>query len=380
MAGSEMSAIIGETTDRVTQITFEVGGFERIPDLIGGRNYCVVTYGEPYFLSLIDRLAEKSGPPLIVINDVAPNPDFILLDKQASRFRALRAQPDVFVALGGGSVIDTAKVLASAKGDFARVQRFLVPKTGEEELSATPIIAVPTTAGTGSEVTCWATVWDNRSKKKYSLNRPALYPEHAVVDAGLMLGKSRELTISTGLDALSHALESIWNVNASAASAKYAVAAATEILQALPALVEDLGSIDLRARMAGASLMSGMAFSQTKTAIAHSISYPISLHHNVVHGIACSFTLPIVLKSMANADGLCGTSLRQIFGDDLATAPYQMIAFLAKLGVSFRPEDHGVGNAEWAVFVNDAFDGERGLNFIGTKENFYKAGQQLGVG
>jgi len=155
--------------------------------------------------------------------------------------------------------------------------------------------------------------------------------------------------------------------------------AATEILQALPALAEDLGSIGLRARMAGASLMSGMAFSQTKTAIAHSISYPISLHHNVVHGIACSFTLPIVLKSMANDDGLCGASLRQIFGDDLATAPNQMIEFLAKLGVSIHPEDHGVSRAEWAVFVNDAFDGERGLNFIGSKDNFHQAAQLLGV-
>lgn len=379
MAFSDVFAMIGEEQDKVTQITFGVGAFEQIADLISDRKYCVVTYGEPYFLSLVDRLADLSTPPLMIIDDVVPNPDFALLGKQASRFQALPTQPEVFVAIGGGSVIDTAKVMASANGDFARVQRFLESKTGEGNLTATPIIAVPTTAGTGSEVTCWATVWDNNSKRKYSLNRPELYPKHAVVDAELMLGKSRDLTISTGLDALSHALESIWNINASEASAKCAILAASEILEVLPALVDDLGSIDLRERMAGASLLSGMAFSQTKTAIAHSISYPISLHYNVVHGIACSFTLPIVLKSMANDNGLCGASLKQIFGDDMTMAPRKMIEFLAGLGVSNHPSDHGVDRTDWVSFVNDAFEGERGLNFTGTKDNFNLAARQLSV-
>ena len=138
--------------------------------------------------------------------------------------------PKVIVALGGGSVIDTAKVLAAARGGFAPVLRYLQTGAGAEALSATPIIAVPTTAGTGSEVTCWATVWDTQSGKKYSLSRPNLYPKHAVVDPALMVGKPRQLTISTGLDALSHALESLWNVNVNPISAQHAVVAAREIL------------------------------------------------------------------------------------------------------------------------------------------------------
>ena len=113
-----------------------------------------------------------------------------------------------------------------------------------------------------------------------------------------MLGKSRELTISTGLDTLSHALESIWNVNANPVSANHAVLAARDVMDALPKLAEDLGNIDLRSRMARASLMAGLAFSNTKTAIAHSLSYPITLQHDVPHGIACSFSLPIIIKSV----------------------------------------------------------------------------------
>ena len=144
------------------------------------------------------------------------------------------------MALGGGSVIDTAKVLAAARGGFPPVLRYLQTGAGAEALSATPIIAVPTTAGTGSEVTSWATVWDTQSGKKYSLSRPNLYPKHAVVDPALMLGKPRQLTISTGLDALSHALESLWNVNVNPISAHHAVVAAREILVVLPQLVKDL--------------------------------------------------------------------------------------------------------------------------------------------
>lgn len=358
---------------------FGEDSFAALPALIGGRSYCVVTYGDAYFLSLVDRLAAASAPPLAVIADVAPNPDFLLLTQQSARFATLPSQPEVFVAIGGGSVIDTAKVLAAAGGDFARVQQFLETKAGEERLANTPIIAVPTTAGTGSEVTCWATVWDSGAQRKYSLARPALYPEHAVVDPLLMLGKPHQLTVSTGLDALSHALESLWNVSANPISAAFAVSAAREILAVLPPLVEDPDSRPLRGRMAQAALMSGFAFSNTRTAIAHSISYPITLRHNVAHGIACSFSLPIVLRSVAGGDGLCVEALQSIFGCDLNAAAERLTEFLNRLGVSMHPQDHGIDRDEWESLVEAAFDGERGLNFIGTKEKLHQAARSLGI-
>ena len=142
----------------------------------------------------------------------------------------------MIVALGGGSAMDTAKVVAASDGDFARVRTYVESGKGAEKLGRTPIIAVPTTAGTGSEVTCWATVWDTANKKKYSLARPELYPEVAILDPEVTLGIPRALTVSTGLDALSHALESLWNTNANPVSANHAVFAAQEVLECLPAL------------------------------------------------------------------------------------------------------------------------------------------------
>ncbi|MEM1200644.1 MAG: phosphonoacetaldehyde reductase [Pseudomonadota bacterium] len=285
----------------------------------------------------------------------------------------------VRVEFGGGSVIDTTKVFAAADGDFARVARFLETGIGAEALSATPIIAVPTTAGTGSEVTCWATVWNEADGKKFSLAHPDLYPEVALIDPALMLGKPKTLTVSTGLDAFSHALESLWNVNANPVSANHAVFAAREVLEVLPALVDDLQNLELRGRMARAATFAGLAFSNTKTAIAHSLSYPITLKHNVPHGIACSFSLPIVIKSVSGVGGLFKEALERIFegGEDVAVA--KVSALLSSLGVSVKPFDHGVTDAEWRDLVDGAFDGERGKNFIGEKDAFLRAAESFGA-
>ena len=103
--------------------------------------------------------------------------------------------------------------------------------------------------------------------------RETLYPEIAVIDPMLMLAKPYGLTLATGLDALSHSIESIWNINANPVSARHAVTAARAILADLPNLLRDLGNLELRNQIAEASLNAGLAFSNTKTAIAHNLSY-----------------------------------------------------------------------------------------------------------
>ncbi|MGE0613231.1 MAG: iron-containing alcohol dehydrogenase PsrA [Hyphomicrobiales bacterium] len=360
------------------RVVFGAGAFDDLPTHIGSRAWGLVTYSDSYFRQLAARLKNMAGAPAVVIDDVAANPDYALLEDQCARI-ARAGEPEVWVALGGGSVIDSTKVFAAANGNFANVRTFLETGTGVDALSATPIIAVPTTAGTGSEVTSWATVWDAGSARKYSLARPGLYPEVALVDPALMAGKPRDLTVSTGLDALSHALESLWNVNANPVSAAFAVQAAREVLETLPLLARDLANIELRTRMARASLFAGFAFSNTKTAIAHSISYPITLRHNVPHGIACSFTLPLVIRSVSGRSDLCDSSLRQIFGKGLDKASEQLAKFLDSLGVTTIPADYGVGPEEWMAIVTDAVGGERGLNFIGETQRLFKEALALGA-
>lgn len=348
------------------RVVFGRGAFEDLPASIAGRPYVLVTYPDSYFADLGDRLAGAAGKPLAVVDDVAPNPDFKLLGDQVARLRRLHQAPQAFVALGGGSVIDTAKVLAAANGDFAAVTRFLETGIGRQALGAVPVIAVPTTAGTGSEATCWATVWDVEGDAKHSLALPGLFPEVALVDPMLMLGKPRELTVATGLDALSHALESLWNRNANPVSMTFAVSAAREAMEALPRLIEDLGNVVLRERMARAALFAGLAFSNTKTAIAHSLSYPITLRHNVPHGIACSFSLPMVMRSVETADGICAAGLEAVFGTPIRKGADRLERLLNDLGISTNHTAYGVTDDEWHALLADALKGERGQNFIGS--------------
>ena len=354
------------------EVRFGDGVFDTLGKVLAGRSYCLVTYddanGGGTFAALTQRVSAMAGTPAATVRNIGPNPDFEGLTESCRLYAAASRPIQVIVALGGGSVIDAAKVLAAANGDFARVEHYLVKNVGGEQLGKTPIIAIPTTSGTGSEVTSWATVWDTRRMQKYSLARDSLYPETALVDPLLTVGLPRAVTISTGLDALSHALESIWNVNANPVSATLAETAAREVMEALPKLAGDLTNPGLRTRLARASLFAGLAFSNTKTALAHALSYDITLRHGVPHGIACSFSLPMVMRAVSGCNDACDASLKRIFGDDLAAGARRLEKLLESLGVSPRATDHGIKAADWARLVDNALAGERGKNFIGRRE------------
>ena len=360
-------------------INFGEGIFDKIHQFIGGRNYALITDSDDQFTSYTRSLIKTSGKPALLINDIAPNPDFELLSEQAKLYSEIKNKPEVIVALGGGSVIDSAKVFSAAANGFENIKNFLETKKGGEDLSSTPIIAVPSTSGTGSEVTCWATIWDKKNSRKYSLAHEKLFPEVALIDPKLMMGKSYELTLVTALDALSHALESIWNINANTISANHATFAAKSILKILPTLLNDLTNINLRTEMASASLSAGLAFSSTKTAIAHNLSYPITLGWGVPHGIACSFTLPTILQSVVSIGGFREESLKEIFGDNLTKAADNLKIYLERFNIGTTFLELGIPHEKSKKIVDEAFIGERGLNFIGSKENFLKAADSFGL-
>ena len=350
------------------RIEFGAAVAKRLPALIGKRRWALVTYDLPAFHAIAAAVAAEAGAPAVTIDNIVTNPDVRDLARSCALFGAASPRPEVIVALGGGSIIDAAKVIAAAQGDFARVLASLKGGAALDGAGFPPIIAVPSTAGTGSEVTSWATVWDQESGNKYSLANRALYPEVALIDPAITVGAPRGLTLATGLDALSHALESLWNVNANPVSANFAVSAAREILDVLPRLVGDLGNLDLRRRQAEAAVMAGLAFSNTKTALAHNISYDITLRAGTIHGIACSFSLPTVMRWSQGHNATCDANLRRIFGDDLSAGAASLAAFLEGLGVSTDPASYGLSAGDWKALVVKATQGERGRNFIGQHD------------
>lgn len=350
-------------------IHFGAGVLDSLPALLAGRTATLVTFPEAEGVGLVPRMRQMLGAQLRgVVDQTQPNPDVDGLDTLYRDFWRHQRDSEVVVAVGGGSALDTAKglMVGTDSGEFDDLVALLATGKPFRPHRVKKLIAVPTTSGTGSEVTAWATIWHRAAGKKYSLHLPETWPEAAVVDPELVLSLPAGPTLSAGLDALSHALEAIWNVNANPVSDQHAVTAAREVLATLPALMNKLSDIGLRSRMAQAALTAGLAFSNTRTALAHSISYDMTIHHGLPHGIACSFTLPLVLRRALGASAGRDAVLARVFDVPLAEAPAFLTAFIEGLGVSTRFDAYGVSDVESQTMITNALDGVRGKNFIGA--------------
>lgn len=279
------------------KIHFGSGIIDNLPDFVSGKAVLVTTPGTTR-REITQRISKLLGASLVALFDkVEPNPTFETI--KAAYGELKQVEYDIIIAVGGGSAIDTAKAVAAieASGSEDWIDEHL--KRGVPipvPFNPKPVIAIPTTAGTGSEVTMWATIWDMEEKKKYSISHPSLYPKRALLNPELTLTLPEKETIYSGLDALSHAMESIWNKNHNPVSDTFALKAVELVRKYLPKLRHDPGNIDLRTSLLRASLFAGLAFSNTKTALAHSISYPLTAHFNIPHGLACALPLPHLLR------------------------------------------------------------------------------------
>jgi alcohol dehydrogenase len=285
------------------KVVFQRGALGRLAEFTVASNLALVT--SPGFArrGVVSMLEQNFGPRITaIVDDVRPNPDLHAVQKQADSLR--QAGVESLVAVGGGSTIDTAKAIARllSQDPDSGLAAMLNDSVGSELRPALPVIAVPSTAGTGAEVTPFGTVWDHENGKKYSVVGEDLYPRLAILDPELTLELPEEVTISSGLDAISHALESTWNRNATPVSLGLAARSLQLSLPSLPVAVSEPDNIDARADMMQASMLAGLAISQSRTALAHSISYPITANLDLPHGFACSFTLPALLEFNAVAD------------------------------------------------------------------------------
>lgn len=268
----------------------------RLNDYIVRDKWLLVTSAGFTRRGMVDRITNQlSDVNLNVYDGVTPNPELEDLESMTQVYRSKELKG--IIALGGGSAIDAAKVLAVTL--CSDLEQPLVQVLRESKVhnwnKKLPLIVIPTTSGTGAEVTPFATVWDKPKHNKFSVAGINIFPDIALLDPSLTVSLPEFETLYTSLDAISHALESLWNVNRSTISEAFANQSLSLSLGALPKLQVNSADIDARADMQQASLLAGLAISQTRTAIAHSISYPITSHYDVPHGFACSFTLPALI-------------------------------------------------------------------------------------
>lgn len=265
-------------------------------------------------------------------------------------------QPDLIIAIGGGSVLDMAKSLAAILNkEYSSVEALreaiASKSTGTPEC---PWIGVPTTAGTGSEVTCWATVWDSEKNAKLSLEHHGNYAYAAFVDPLFTVSMPLQLVVSSALDAVAHATESYWSKAQNMVSDIYALKAISMIMENLKSLIETRDKKYYLA-MAEASMLAGRAFSNTRTTACHSISYPLTLGYRIPHGVAVSMLLPSLLcvnwKTIPETEPL----LKAYGVNSPEEAGEKIHKLLALAGISYHLSDWKVEKEQLGTIAGHCF-------------------------
>ena len=279
--------------------------------VMGKKKVFVVTdaflYQNGYTKQITDKLDEM-GIRQTTFFDVAPDPTLASAKEGAAAMRGF--EPDCIIAVGGGSAMDAAKIMwvlyEHPQVDFMdmamrfadiRKRVYTFPHMGEKAM----FVAVPTSAGTGSEVTPFAVITDEKTGIKYPLADYELMPDMAIVDADLMMTMPKGLTSASGIDALTHALEAYASVMASEYTDGLALKAMKSIFTYLPRAYQN-GAADPEARekMANASTMAGMAFANAFLGVCHSMAHKLGAFHHLPHGVANALLITRVMRY--NAD------------------------------------------------------------------------------
>jgi len=270
-------------------------------------------------------MSESEGVITGIYGEVSPNPDVTEVDQCAAVIR--EKKHEFLVALGGGSALDCAK----AAGSICLTDCSITVYHGTGEPMPEqhlPLIAIPTTAGTGSEVTCVSVLTDHANGKKAPIVSNGFYPTIAVIDPELTYSMPPKVTASTGIDVLCHALEGFWSKGHQPICDALALHACKLVFEYLPQAYEDGTDACAREKMAEASLIAGLAFTLPKTTASHACSFPLTNIYHIPHGEACGLTLDYFARINATAENgrLQGFARELGFADvmELADAIYDL--------------------------------------------------------
>lgn len=327
------------------KIYFGMGQFQKLGDVLAelGLHRGIIVCGR-HFAPRAEELVRTTEGLVAVFGAVEQNPQLSGVIETVRLARENNA--DVIIGIGGGSAIDTAKFAAAITLDGGEAEEYYraVRPFPEKRL---PVVAVPTTAGTGSEVTQVSVISHGTEKK--TINNPAFMPRAAIVDPELCMSVPPRTTMNTGLDALAHALEGFWSVHHQPICELMTAEAVRLILANLEAAYRDGSNADARSALSYAALLGGLAFALPKTAASHACSYPLSEDYHLPHGEACAFTLDSLvrinaderLEALCRRVGLSGT-------EELAAR----IAELKKLG-GLRTRLSELGDVDMDKLVHD---------------------------
>lgn len=279
---------------------------DELGTIMGKKKAFIVTdnfmYKNGYVKPITDKL-DSMGIAYTCFYDVTPDPTLACAKEGAKAMASF--EPDVIIAFGGGSPMDAAKIMwlmyEHPEVDFMdmamrfmdiRKRIYTFPKMGEKAY----FVAIPTSSGTGSEVTPFAVITDGVSGVKYPLADYELLPNMAIIDTDNMMSQPKSLTSASGIDALTHALEAYASMLATDYTDGLALTAIKNIFKFLPTAYEDGSNVKAREKMANASTIAGMAFANAFLGVCHSMAHKLGAFHNLPHGIANSLLINEVMK------------------------------------------------------------------------------------
>lgn len=287
---------------------------------LNGRSGLLIT--SPSFVKrgLADELCKSSGGTLkYIYSNISANPDVTECDACAGLLK--KNSCDFVVALGGGSVMDCAKAAATICLTDNSVE-CLIGQGKQIPQAHLPVIAIPTTAGTGSEVTCVSVLSDHSKGLKFPISSDSFYPAVAIVDPELTYSLPAYMTACTGFDVLCHSIEAYWSIHHQPICDALAVHAARLVLSHLLNAYRNPEDATAREKMAEASVVAGLSFAMPKTTSAHACSYPLTNLLGIPHGEACALTITHFLRfNAAN-----GSDRPQLLAQELGYADANALA------------------------------------------------------
>ena len=316
----------------------EIGGSRGV--LVCGNSFCKN--------GVADEFLRLGGGKIVeIFSDIRPNPTTDNVNDCVRLMREVDA--DFAVALGGGSPMDCCKAACAIVRGDDKIEPYHSLGKPISAKEAIPMIAVTTTSGTASEVTNISVLTDINKNLKQPMNDPAMYPKIAVIDPELTLTVPPQVTASTGLDVLSHSIESYWSTLNQPICSACSIYAARLVFEWLEKAYTEPENLTAREKMAEASIVAGVAFSHPRTTGSHACSFPLTNIYGIPHGEACAFTLDYFVKfnaKHADSDGRLDALAKDCGFDSAYEMADEISAMKKRMGMRSRLSEIGCTSDE----------------------------------
>lgn len=332
------------TINQPTKIIFGNNSVKQLGNVVaqlgGSRVFLVADPGlqKAGIVQNITEILTSSKIPFTLSDKVTPEPGLKLAD--AGFTLAKKNKADCVIGVGGGSALDIAKAVSILLTNGGKAEDYL--GLGKIKLQGVPKIMIPTTAGTGAEVTFTAVFINEKTNSKGGMNGDPLYPDAAILDPVLTLSLPPSVTAATGIDAFTHALEAFVSTQANAISDMYALEAMDLISRNLVIAYANSANLEARSAMLLGSLLGGKALATAGVGLVHAMAYPLGGMFNTAHGLANAVLLPYVVEYNIIGNPEKFTTIAQIMGYDTDGLPIRNAAELAVEAIHQLNADVGI--------------------------------------